>query len=81
MTLPPRAGLVLHRDNRRLVEHDALVADVDQCIGRAQVDRQIAGEIAAQAFEHEVETGKRRGDKSGAQSNNRAARSSKASSV
>ncbi len=45
-------GLVLHRDHRGLVEHDALVAHVDQRVGRAQVDRQIAGEIAAQAFEH-----------------------------
>jgi hypothetical protein len=44
--------VVLHRDNRRLVEHDALVADVNEGIGRSQIDRQIAREIAAQAFKH-----------------------------
>jgi hypothetical protein len=47
-------GFVLHRDHRGLVEHDALVAHVDQRVGGAQVDRQIAGKIAAQAFEHEA---------------------------
>ena len=50
--LAATAGLVLHRDDGGLVEHDALVADVDERVGRAQVDGQIAGEIAAQAFEH-----------------------------
>jgi hypothetical protein len=50
-------GLVLHRDDGRLVEHDALVADVDECVGRAEIDRQITGKIAAEAFEHEA-TGK-----------------------
>src|SRR3984957_9780443 len=46
-------GFVLHRHYRGLIENYALVTDVDQRIGGAQVDRQIAGEIAAQAFEHE----------------------------
>ena len=68
MILPPRDGLVLHRDDRRLVEHDAFVAHVDQCVGGAQIDRQIAGKIAAQAFEHEAtgELKRRRDPKSGA---------------
>src|SRR5206468_2348558 len=52
-------GLVLHRNHRRLVEDDPFVANVDQGISRTQIDRQIAGEITAQAFEHEA-TGKRR---------------------
>jgi hypothetical protein len=46
-------GLVLDRNHRRFVEYDALVAHVDEGVGGAQIDRQIAGEIAAQAFEHE----------------------------
>ena len=43
---------VLDRDHRRLVQHDAAVADVDQRVGGAKVDREIVGEITAQAFEH-----------------------------
>ena len=50
MILPPRDGLLANRDDRRLVEHDALAADVDQRIGGAQIDRQIVREIAAQSF-------------------------------
>src|SRR3982751_3152561 len=50
------AVIVLHRDNGRLIEHDALVTDVNEGIGRPQVDRQITREIATQAFEHEVAT-------------------------
>src|SRR5579883_2710617 len=52
--LAAAGGLVLYRHDRRLVEDDALVADRDQSVGRPQIDRQIAGEIAAQAFEHEA---------------------------
>ena len=34
-------------------EHDALAADVDQRVGGAEVDREIAGEIAFEELEHE----------------------------
>ena len=44
--------LVLDRDHRRLVEHDARAAHVDQRVGGAEIDGQVAGEIAAEAFEH-----------------------------
>src|SRR3546814_11091660 len=40
-----RAGTVLaHRDHGRLVEHDALPADEDEGVGRAEVDRQVRSE-------------------------------------
>ncbi len=39
-------------DHRRLVQHDALAADVNQGVGRAQVDGKIVGEQAAQLLEH-----------------------------
>ena len=47
------------RDDRRLVQHDALAADVDQRVGGAEVDREIAGEIALEELEH-VSDGLRR---------------------
>jgi hypothetical protein len=37
-------GFILNGDDRGLVEHDALVAHVDQGVCRTQVDRQITGE-------------------------------------
>ena len=40
------------RDHRRLVEHDALAAHVDQRVGGAEIDRQIVGKITAQKSEH-----------------------------
>ena len=43
---------VAHRDDRRLVEDDALAADVDEGVGGAQVDRQVVREQAAQVLEH-----------------------------
>jgi len=48
--------VVLHRDNGRLIENDALVTDVNKSIGSSQVDRKIAREVAAQAFEHWIAT-------------------------
>src|SRR5436190_12042750 len=53
-------GLVLHRDHRGLVEHDALVAHIDQGVRRTQIDRQIARKITAQAFEHAATGSERR---------------------
>ena len=50
--LAAAAEIVLHGDDRRLVKHDATIAHVDEGVGRTQIDRQIAGEVAAQAFEH-----------------------------
>src|SRR5438046_1997212 len=53
-------GLVLHRDHRGLVEHNALVAHIDQGVRRTQIDRQIARKITAQAFEHAATGSERR---------------------
>ena len=38
--------------NGRLVEHDTLAANIDQGVGRSQVNRQIARKITAQKTEH-----------------------------
>jgi hypothetical protein len=46
MILPPRS--VLDGDDGGFVQDDALATDVDQRVGRAQVDGQVTGEIAAQ---------------------------------
>ena len=40
------------RDDGRFIQHDAFAAHVDERVGSAQVDGQIAGEIAAQEAEH-----------------------------
>jgi hypothetical protein len=50
--LAAAAVVLLHRDDRGLVEHDAAVADIDEGVGRPQVDGEVAGEIAAQTLEH-----------------------------
>jgi hypothetical protein len=42
------------RDHRRLVEDDALAADIDQRVGRTEVDREIVREIALQKLEHRM---------------------------
>src|SRR5262249_40904129 len=47
-------AFLANRHHRRLVEYDALTANVDERIRRAEVDRQIAGEIAFEKFEHEA---------------------------
>jgi hypothetical protein len=46
------AAVLPDRDDRRLVEHDALPARIDQRIGRTQIYREIVGENAAQELEH-----------------------------
>ena len=38
------------RYNRRLIQHNALVAYVDQCVGGTEINRQIIGEQSAQFF-------------------------------
>jgi hypothetical protein len=48
------ARLLADRDDRRLVEHDAATADVDQRVGGPEVDRDVVGEEAAQGVEHGV---------------------------
>ena len=45
-------SVLAHGDDRGLVEDDALAADVDEGVGRAQVDGQVAGKIAAEKLEH-----------------------------
>src|SRR3546814_18503914 len=48
-----RAGTVLaHRDHGRLVEHDALPADADEGVGRAEVECTVVGRPAAELLEH-----------------------------
>jgi len=42
------------RHHGRLVEHDALAANVDQRVGGAEVDRQVIGKIRAEETEHET---------------------------
>jgi hypothetical protein len=37
--------LLTYRHDRRFIQHDALPADIDQRVGGAEVDREIAGEI------------------------------------
>jgi hypothetical protein len=46
------AAVLAHRDHRGFVEDDALAADVDQRVGGAEVDGQVAGEIAPEELEH-----------------------------
>ena len=41
-------GVLVQRDDGRFVDHDALAARVHQCVGRPQIDRQIAREHAEQ---------------------------------
>src|SRR5439155_13318456 len=53
-------GVVLHRDHRGFVEHNTLVAHIDQGVCRTQIDRQIARKITTQAFEHEATGNERR---------------------
>ena len=50
--LPLRAAFVADGDDRRLVEHDALVADEDQGVGGAEVDRQVGREIPTESSKH-----------------------------
>ena len=44
--LPLRAAFLADRDDRGLVEHDALAAHVDQRVGGAEVDREVGREVA-----------------------------------
>ena len=57
-------GLVLHCDDRRLVEHDAALAHVDQRIGGSKIDGEVIGEITSKAFEHAVFSSEEGGEKS-----------------
>jgi hypothetical protein len=46
------AAFVADGDHRGLVQHDALVADVNQGVGGAQVDGQVGGEVPTECSEH-----------------------------
>ena len=46
------AGAVLHRDDRRLVEHQPFADQADQRVGRPQIDGQVATEVIQQVLEH-----------------------------
>ena len=48
------AAFVHHRQNGRLVEHDAAAGHVNEGVCCPQVDRQIAGQHAHEATEHET---------------------------
>ena len=41
-------AILAYRDDRRLIQHDALAANVNQRIGGAQIDRHIGRKIALQ---------------------------------
>jgi hypothetical protein len=47
-------AIVAHRDHRRFVQDDALAADEDEGVGRAQVDGQVVGKHAAELLEHRM---------------------------
>jgi len=47
------AVVVAHGDHGRLVQDDALSGDVDEGVGRSQVDRKVVGEQAAKLLEHQ----------------------------
>ncbi len=50
---PPRAARVLlHRDHRRLVAHNAFALHIDEGIRRAQIDGEIVGEPAKYGIEY-----------------------------
>ena len=49
----PDAVVVANGHDGRLVEHDALAADVDEGIGSTEVDRQVVREQAAELLEHQ----------------------------
>src|SRR5690606_28134549 len=46
------ARLLANRDHRWLVQHDALAANVDQCVGGAQIDRKVVRKIPSKILEH-----------------------------
>jgi hypothetical protein len=46
------SAFLADRHHGRLVEHDAFSADVYQCVGRAEVDREIGGEVLGNEGEH-----------------------------
>ena len=50
--LAVRPAFLPDRDHRRFVQHDALAAHVDQRVGRAEVDGEVAAEIAFEELEH-----------------------------
>ena len=47
-----RSAFHADRHDRRLVEHDAATAHIDQGIGGAEVDGQVIGEVTAKKTEH-----------------------------
>jgi hypothetical protein len=51
--LAVRSPFLPDRDHGRLVEDDAFAADIDESVRRAEIDRQIAGKVALEGFEHE----------------------------
>src|SRR5581483_11527837 len=44
---------LLHRDHRRLVADDALILDVDQSVGRAEINGKVVGKDADEATPHQ----------------------------
>jgi hypothetical protein len=49
-------GRLVHRDDRRLIDHDAFTFRVNQGVRRAQIDGQVTGEHAEQGA-HVMRTG------------------------
>src|SRR5581483_4660394 len=49
----PALVSLLHRDHRRLVADDALILDVDQSVGRAEINGKVVGKDADEATPHQ----------------------------
>src|SRR5690606_42015843 len=56
-----RSAVLPNRNHRWLVEDDSLPANVNQGVGRAEVDRQVVGKEATQTFEHGLNRTLKRG--------------------
>ena len=48
------AGVLVDRDNRRLVQHDAAAADIDKGVGGSEVDRHVTADKRHVAHEEEA---------------------------
>jgi hypothetical protein len=44
---------LLDGDNRRFIADDALIFDVDQCVGGSKIDRKIVGKHPKEGIEHQ----------------------------
>lgn len=50
--LAVRSAFLADGDNARLIENDAFTADVNQGVGRTEIDGEIVGEVVSKEAEH-----------------------------